>query len=64
MKLELTFKSDADGTRYQVRKNDFLEKSFHFLTEEDKEKALEEATEYYNRLKIPVEETLILSEEI
>jgi hypothetical protein len=64
MKLELILKSDADSTRYQVKKNDFLEKSFHFSKEEEKEKALSEATEYYERLKTPVEETLILSEEI
>jgi len=64
MKLELILKADADGTRYQIRKDGFLEKNFFFTNAEEMGKALAEATEYYHRLKIPVEETLILSEEI
>jgi hypothetical protein len=63
MTLELVHKIDADGEWYHIRKNGKPEKSFS-VTDENREDKLKEAKEYYNRLKVPTQETIILTETI
>jgi hypothetical protein len=63
MKLELIEINNADGHRYQVRKDGSLQESFYWK-DGQQEVALSMAKEYFERLKVPVEETIILSETI
>ncbi len=64
MKLELIHKIDQMGERYQVKKNDGLPESFWVSSDSDREIALANAKTYYERCKLPTEETIILSETV